>query len=72
MNFEKALEGMKAGKKATFARCTGCFFINPVFSKKYNKYNYRLYYQTDKGMVSRQYKLGVGWVLNCDWRFVDD
>ncbi len=27
MKFEKALEGMKAGKKATFARCTGCFLL---------------------------------------------
>lgn len=72
MKFEKALEGMKAGKKATFARCTGCFFINPVFSKKYNKYVYRLYYQTDKGIVSRQHQVSIGWVLNCDWRFVDD
>ena len=72
MKFEKALDGMKRGKKATFARCTGFFFINPVFNKKYNKYDYRMYYQTTEGKVSRQYKLGINWVLNCDWRFVDE
>lgn len=72
MTFEQALKGMKAGKKATFARCTGCFFINPVFSKKRNKYVFRLYYQTAEGIVSRQHKVSIGWVLNCEWRFVDD
>ncbi len=72
MTFEEALKGMKAGREATFARCTGCFFIKPVFSKKYNKYNYRLYYQTDKGVVVRQRKFSISWVLNVDWRFIDD
>ena len=28
--------------------------------------------QTAEGIVSRQHKLGVNWVLSCDWRFVDD
>lgn len=70
MKFEDALVGMKAGKRATFPRCRGSFFVTPVYNKKYDKYDYRLYYQTPEGIVARQYKLGVNWVLNCDWVFI--
>lgn len=72
MRFEEALKGMRGGKKATFGKSTGLFFVSPVYSKKWNKYIFRLYYQTAEGIVSRQHKLGVNWVLSCDWRFVDD
>lgn len=71
MRFEEALKGMIGGKNATFARCTGFFFVRCVIRKN-GKNELRLYYQTPEGFISRQHKLGVGWVLNCDWRYVDN
>lgn len=49
MRFEEALKGMRGGKKATFGKSTGLFFVSPVYSKKWNKYVFRLYYQTAEG-----------------------
>lgn len=71
MRFEEALIGMRNGKNATFGRCTGFFFVRCIL-KKNGQPNLRMYYQTADGVVSRQYKLGINWVLSCDWRFIDD
>lgn len=71
MLFEDALDGMRKGKNATFGRCTGHFFVRCV-TRKDGTDQLRLYYQTPEGIVGRQYKLGVNWVLSCDWRFIEE